>query len=598
MVFVRHVGDDHRHWIRERVEEREGHPRRMADQREIEGLGAMDAYVRLAPDVDLVSSKINATEGFVLSRVDGSLDLESLCLVTGLGENTTLDILRRLRSLGLILVGDEQPPKKEDARRASANSRKAAPPAVCRVSTAETSDAAVQPPEVTAPANASALEESEPDIELKPEMSRIIRELHGKLGELNFFQLIDADMEADTATLRRAYFQRSKLFHPDRYFNRNIGRYKEMLQEIFKQISAAFRFLEDEKQRQAYRQMVLQELEQESLVRAIEEQGAQAFREEAKEHPLTPSGSAEPREKKPSSAEHVETKGKRTTGSGIRVTPFKGGTEKDRPDTASYTRVPPFRGATEKNRPSTGNATRVPPARGGEEKSRPSTANTASVPPAREGAEKVRPPTARGAPVPQKAEGRTDSHREQPAISRRRTGTAPFLGRTMRARAFFEQGKRQLAEGQTQAAAASLKLAMSFNPQEPEYGRFYNEAVEKARVVVAENHYKRALVEESVGRDEIAKKFFLKAADLAPVGVYQQKAAEAMLAERNLIKAQEYAIRAVQFSPNSAEIRVTLAKVYEAAGMKKNARRELQQALTFDPQHAHAKELLQRMTGD
>ena len=64
------------------------------------------------------------------------------------------------------------------------------------------------------------------------------------------FVVLGVAHDADDATLKRAYFKRSKEFHPDRYFNKKIGPYKEMLQEIFKQVSAAYRLLEDAEQRQ------------------------------------------------------------------------------------------------------------------------------------------------------------------------------------------------------------------------------------------------------------------------------------------------------------------------------------------------------------
>src|SRR4051812_41061173 len=67
------------------------------------GLGPKGDRPRLNPGADLTAQRLTPTEGFVLSRVDGTSSYDEICLVTGLGEAQTLEILRRLKSQGLIL---------------------------------------------------------------------------------------------------------------------------------------------------------------------------------------------------------------------------------------------------------------------------------------------------------------------------------------------------------------------------------------------------------------------------------------------------------------------------------------------------------------
>ena len=50
---------------------------------------------------------------------------------------------------------------------------------------------------------------------------------------------------ADAKAVKRAYFELSKEFHPDRYFRREIGSFAERLERIFKKIVEAYELLSD-----------------------------------------------------------------------------------------------------------------------------------------------------------------------------------------------------------------------------------------------------------------------------------------------------------------------------------------------------------------
>jgi Tfp pilus assembly protein PilF len=51
----------------------------------------------------------------------------------------------------------------------------------------------------------------------------------------------------------------------------------------------------------------------------------------------------------------------------------------------------------------------------------------------------------------------------------------------------------------------------------------------------------------------------------------------------------------VQVDPQSAEAHIALARVYVAAGLKKNAMREVEAAVGLEPQNAAAKSLLKEI---
>jgi Flp pilus assembly protein TadD len=61
------------------------------------------------------------------------------------------------------------------------------------------------------------------------------------------------------------------------------------------------------------------------------------------------------------------------------------------------------------------------------------------------------------------------------------------------------------------------------------------------------------------------------------------------LVANDLRRAREYAARACEAEPEQAEYRRTLGQIYKAAGLKANARRELERALRLDPKDAQAR---------
>ena len=79
-----------------------------------------------------------------------------------------------------------------------------------------------------------------------------IREFARELPEMNYFEVLGIDRGALPDAVRRAFFERSKIFHPDRYFNKQLGVYDALLHEIYKRVVAAHEVLRDERLRRDY----------------------------------------------------------------------------------------------------------------------------------------------------------------------------------------------------------------------------------------------------------------------------------------------------------------------------------------------------------
>ena len=70
-----------------------------------------------------------------------------------------------------------------------------------------------------------------------------IDEFFTALGSRDAFELLEIVRTSDKREIKRAYFKLSKELHPDRFFGKNLGPYRERLSRIFQSIKAAFELL-------------------------------------------------------------------------------------------------------------------------------------------------------------------------------------------------------------------------------------------------------------------------------------------------------------------------------------------------------------------
>ena len=253
---------------------------------EIAGLGPRTDRPHLNATIDLSQHKLSPTEGFVLSRVDGRMSYDEICMVSGLGRDETLRILREFKQARLILGPGEvalgssrkgthtgHAPAVEAAPRSQASApAHAAGAEPARVQAAGRPAApvaaAVAKPrgKVAEPAPSRAAEKASctpigplqrlddgsqvaaedlvdwPDApeELK---ARIIR-LHRRLRQLSAWDLLGVEKDAANPTIKRAFGVASKELHPDRYFGKNLGSFKAKLAAIFSRVSEAVQEIE------------------------------------------------------------------------------------------------------------------------------------------------------------------------------------------------------------------------------------------------------------------------------------------------------------------------------------------------------------------
>ncbi len=153
----------------------------------------------------------------VLARVDGALDTSDIAALAGLPEDVVEEVVGSLVQAGLLAlpIGGSLTP--EPMRRSSA----------------EISTATVVP-------------------RISDEEQRRISDLYDELNRVDHYRLLGVAATADVKDVKRAYFALAKLFHPDRFFRRDVGALRPKIDAVFAAMTNALETLTDATRRQAY----------------------------------------------------------------------------------------------------------------------------------------------------------------------------------------------------------------------------------------------------------------------------------------------------------------------------------------------------------
>ena len=89
-------------------------------------------------------------------------------------------------------------------------------------------------------------------VEIPDALQAEIRQFARSLVSMDYYEVLGIVRGVDEAEIRKAFFERSKRFHPDRYFNKQMGVYGELLTEIYKRIVVAHEVLRDQRLRKDY----------------------------------------------------------------------------------------------------------------------------------------------------------------------------------------------------------------------------------------------------------------------------------------------------------------------------------------------------------
>ena len=373
----------------------------------------------------------------------------------------------------------------------------------------------------------------EPDAEktdLEPENRKLVNELFARLEGATHYELLGVPQDADKKRIKRAYYELAAHVHTDRFFRKNLGSYKAKMEAIFAKITLAHDVLTSKEKRPEYDAYL----------------GARA------------------------SARRIESmsdlKAVRIANSPPAEAPSAGEPPVSLSSPAPAPRLADIRDRREVL------ARRLA---GGSK--RPGITISSSPAPA----------VASSAPPPAS---------KDPDALKRLFEERLSQARTVQARKHVEAGDDAVAKGDFVAAATSYKTALSFTPDDDQATRKLEEVADAAEKALADAYRKQAIYEEKNVQWAEAARSWSRLAKLRPDDLdAQDSAAKALVqASGDLHEAATFGQRAVNGSPTSGRYRKTLGTVYLAAGLKKNARRELEAAARILPDDDTIQDLLKR----
>lgn len=192
------------------------------------------------PPGKINSLPLSPVEAYILSRIDGTTTERELVSITGLEALAISAALDKLAAIGAVTFGAEV--ADGAPRDCPASPVAEAPPAspVTETSPASPSPAAFDPAEL------------DEDAELTREHKARVLGLFYGLDDLDHYALLGVGRDADKKAVKRAYFDAAALFHPDRFFRKRLGSFKQKMEAVFSRITIAHDTLTDPEKRADY----------------------------------------------------------------------------------------------------------------------------------------------------------------------------------------------------------------------------------------------------------------------------------------------------------------------------------------------------------
>jgi curved DNA-binding protein CbpA len=504
-----------------------------------------DARVRTPKPVadrgDVRSAPLSPADGFVLSRVDGIATEKDIVAATGLPEDQVQSSLAKLEGLALIMFEGARSP-------APASSGTVAAAEAHVTSSTHLQAAPPRPEPPLTPEEEAALGE---EVDLDVEMRRRVLIAYRGLQSLDHYALLGVTQSVDRKGLKRAYFDLASKFHPDKYFRKSLGTYKLRMEAIFGRITQAHDTLTSKEGRAEYDGY----LDEQRRSRSIEDLLADALAEvsraeenierEASAHeapPVVPSSTPSAPSLRDAGSTTSTTSGSRGVDPAVRREAL---------------------------------ARRLMAGRSGSGSASSSTPPVGSMPPSQS----------------------TPSATDAMAALRRRYEERRAMAQAVQARKYIANAEAAMAAKDPVAAANAFRVAMTLSPGEPGLVERAKEAQTQADTLLAETYARQAAYEEKNEQwAEAARSWARVCRARADDAAAHERAASAIVkAGGDLHEASRLAMRACTLDAENASFRTTLANVYLAAGLTRNARRELETAAQLAPHDDTIQAMLKRV---
>lgn len=473
----------------------------------------------------------------MLSRIDGTLSIREIVTLTGLDNVTVQGSIDKLVSLGLVSLGAAPAaPKSVTPPPGAIQTRSPSIPArpVTEVSGVLDSGIPKPPPALYDPA------ELDEDVDLERDHRRKVLDAYYKISELDLYEVLGIDRKADKKSVKRAYYELASVHHPDRFFRKRLGSFKQKMEAVFSRVTEAHDTLVDKDKRAEYDAYLAAQDEARALEAGMTRRASSPTMDRTDRTPPPP-----PIITSPPVPPVVPTTPVPERTSGIQLS---------------------------------GQARRDALARrllGG----RASPAMPATPTPA---------PGALPPPTP------------DPDALRRHYEQKISAVREHMSKEHVAAAEAAAAAGDWVAASNAYRLALQVNPDDERLQRAVAEVQTKANAVLAEAYRKQASYEEkSMKYAEAARSWQRVTKALPEDAAAHYRAAWCLFKdgsepEKTLRTAATLAQRAVALEPKRVDYRTTLAEIYLAAGLTLNAKRELEAAARLAPDDANIEALLKR----
>ncbi|MGI9430922.1 MAG: DnaJ domain-containing protein, partial [Myxococcota bacterium] len=202
--------------------------------------------VRLASAFDPSALELSPAEGFLLSRIDGSTTWGELRQMGALSADEVDRCLSGWLKDGVIEIGEGEAPKPEPTAEASSEEvpPKADPAPERESESSKDKEPPTEATRVLSNAAVSDVPDLDESLDIDTEFQQELVDFAGGLDR-PYHEILGVEIDADARAMKKAYFQLSKRFHPDRYFRRNTGAFEPVIEVCFKRMLEAYELLSD-----------------------------------------------------------------------------------------------------------------------------------------------------------------------------------------------------------------------------------------------------------------------------------------------------------------------------------------------------------------
>jgi len=191
---------------------------------------------RLVEGVNILKLAIGPEEAFVLSRVDGQSSVQDIINATGLGPDKVQQALARLFELGAVNFGGSVVPVSAQVTSTTTPSQQ---PPISSVDIAQESSGVRSSTE-----EAAALPydpaELEGDYELDMSRRQLVLDRYYRIDASNHYEVLGISSDADRRAIKSAYYELVAAIHPDKYFGKNIGPFRQKMERCFARLTEAY----------------------------------------------------------------------------------------------------------------------------------------------------------------------------------------------------------------------------------------------------------------------------------------------------------------------------------------------------------------------